>query len=179
MKKLLILLTLISFITPSLYAEEENANKIQVIREAQEKQRNTVAIEGSLIGNIFEVTLMVRMRRTKPRVHNAIVVGSGIGRLSFDSKEVLLATTEEEKPFPTKKKDKALISFSKNEKEKNSTGRVIKQLLKFNIPVDKIREDKKYRLWVQILSSQKGSRYTTYKFDLEDFADLVKQSSLP
>lgn len=175
MKKLLILLTLIGLIAPSLRAEEENASKVQVIREAQEKQRNTVAVEGHLIGDIFEVTLIVRMRRTKPRVHNAIVVGPGIGRLSFDSKEVLLATTAEEEPFPTKKKDKAFISFSKSEKEKKSTGRVIKQRLRFKIPVDKIKEDKKYRLWVQILSSQKGSRYTTYKFDLEDFAELLKK----
>jgi len=174
-KKLLILLTLIGLIVPSLRAEEENADKIRVIREAQEKQKNTVAVEGYLIDNVFEVSIIVRMYRTRPMIYNALVVGSGLGRLSCDSRKTLVATAEEEEPFLTKRKDKAFISFRKSEAVKKARGTMIKELLRFDIPVDKIKEDKKYRLWVQVVSSQKGSKYKTFKFDLEDFAELLKK----
>jgi len=108
-------------------------------------------------------------------IYNALVVGSGLGRLSCDSRETLVATAEEEEPFLTKRKDKAFISFRKSEAVKKARGTMIKELLRFDIPVDKIKEDKKYRLWVQVVSSQKGSKYKTFKFDLEDFAELLKK----
>ena len=178
MVKLLILLLAVSFIAPIItvsYAQEE----ARVIREAKEANRNLVAVEGYAMDDLFEVTVLARMKREKPRIHNAIVVGPGIGRLSCETKEVLVATTEELEPFMTKRKDKGFINFGKEEEEKSSEvvgksnvrkGRITKAVYVFRIPREKLREDKKYKLWVQILSSQKGSKYKTYKFDLEDFA---------
>lgn len=178
-KKTLMLSLLIGLVVSTaagLYAQE----KIQVIREAQEYSNNRVAVTGNLTNDIFEVTVIARMKRTKPRIHNVIVVGPKLGRLSCETKENLVATTEEDDPFLTKRKDKGFINFGKDEKAKTSEeisesnvhrGRVTKALYMFRIPRDRIKKDKKYKLWVQIESSQRGGKYKTFKFDLENFAD--------
>ncbi len=184
-KKLIVLLLagLIVSIAMSSYAQEEGAmEQVQIIREAKEANKNLVAVDGYLIGeDIFELTVIARMKREKPRIHNVIVVGPGLGRLSCETKEILIATTKELDPFLTKKKDKGFINFGEDEEKSSkiisksnvSKGRLSKALYRFVIPRDKIKKDKKYKLWVQILSSQRGSKYKTYKFDLENFAQLV------
>ena len=183
MKKMLTLLLLASFIASvalPLYAQ----GQIRVIREAQEANKTRVAITGDLTDDIFEITVIARMKRTKPMIHNVIVVGPGLGRLSCETKETLVATTEEDVPFVTERKDKGLINFGKSEDAKTSEaisetnvhkGTATKALYTFRIPRDKVKKDKKYKLWVQVMSSQKGSEYDTFKFDLENFAELVLQ----
>ena len=43
----------------------------------------------------------------------------------------------------------------------------------FKIPRDKVRKGKKYKLWVQIESLQRGGKYKTFKFDIENLAELL------
>jgi hypothetical protein len=155
------------------YAQEGSIEKILILREAQEDQKSTVAIEAYLADNTLEVTIIARMPGTKPKIHNAIVVGPKLGRLSCESKEVLLATVEEDKPFPTKRKDMAFISFSKGEETKKARGTLTRERVVFSIPPEKVIRGKRYDLWVQIEGLQKGGKYKTFKFDLGNIGDLL------
>ena len=154
--------------------EEQNTERQLVLREAKEYRKSTVAVEAYLTDNILEAKVTARMYATKPKIHNAIIVGSRLGRLSIDSKEVLLATVEDEEPYPTSKKDRGFISFSKK-KTKQSEGTLTRELMIFEIPRDKVVKGKRYELWVQIMSMQKGGKYKTFKFDLEDLAELLSK----
>ncbi|MFC1621386.1 hypothetical protein ACFL2G_03680 [Candidatus Omnitrophota bacterium] len=156
------------------YAQEE---KLLTLFEAKEFEKSTVAVKAYLTDNIFEATITARMYQTKPKIHNAIVVGPKLGRLSIESKEVLLATTMEEEPYPTKRKDKGFIHFGKDKKNKKATGTLTRELLVFKIPEDKVKKDKKYKLWIQTESLQRGGKYKTFKFDLENFFERLKESA--
>jgi len=46
------------------------------------------------------------------------------------------------------------------------------------IPEDRVRKGKKYQLWIQIESLQRGGKYKTYKFDLEKFAELILEEDI-
>jgi len=46
----------------------------------------------------------------------------------------------------------------------------------FDIPPDRVVDGKKYKLWVQIMSMQKGGKYKTFKFDLENLAELIHEN---
>ena len=179
MHKLLLLCMAVFCVTGTLYAQEDE-NSLLILREAQEFSKNAVAVEAYLIDNILEAKITARMHGTKPKIYNAIVVGSGLGRLSFESKEVLLASTadEDEEPYPTKDKSRGLISFRDKEKTKFARGTLTRELVQFVIPEDRVREGKKYRLWVQIESLQRGGKYKTYKFDLEKFAELLLEENI-
>ncbi len=157
------------------YAQESNKERLLILREAQEDQKSTVAIEAYLLDNILEVTIIARMPGTKPKIYNAIVVGPRLGRLSSESKEVLLATAEEDKPFPTKRKDMAFISFSKGEETKKARGTLTRELVTFRIPPERVVKGKRYELWVQIESLQVGGGYKTFKFDLGNIGELILQ----
>jgi len=154
----------------SSYAQEE---KTLILFEAKEFGKSTVAVKAYLADNILEATITARMYQAKPKIHNAIIVGSKLGRLSIESKEVLLATAAEEEPYPTKRRDKGFIHFRKDGKEKKAKGTITRELLVFKIPRDKVKKDKKYKLWVQIESLQRGGKYKTFKFDLENLAELL------
>ena len=161
------------------YAQGEGSKggRLLLIREAEEFERSTVAVEGYLLtGNILEVKVTARMYGTKPKIYNAIVVGPGLGRLSIDAKEILLASTEEDEPYPTSRKDRGFISFGRDGALKSASGTLTRELLLFKIPEDKIRKTGKYRLWIQIMSLQKSGKYKTFKFDLKDLYE--KMSSM-
>ncbi|MFH1854785.1 MAG: hypothetical protein ABH815_05680 [Candidatus Omnitrophota bacterium] len=156
-------------------AENNKEGRLLLIREAQEFERSTVAVEGYLLsGDILEVKVTARMYGTKPKIYNAIVVGPGLGRLSITSKEVLLASTEEDEPYPTSRKDRGFISFGRDGALKSASGTLTRELLLFKIPENKIRKTGKYRLWIQIMSLQKGSKYKTFKFDLKDLYEKMR-----
>jgi len=152
------------------YAQEE---KTLILFEAKEFGGNTVAVKAYLTDNILEATVTARMQKTKPKFHNAIIIGPKLGRLSIESKEVLLATAIEEEAYPTKKKDKAFIHFGKDEEDKKAKGTLTRELLVFKIPRDRVKKDKKYKLWIQIESMQRGGKRKTFKFDLENLAELL------
>jgi hypothetical protein len=169
---LYLFLSIISIITLLSYAKAQEIaiEKVRILREAQEYEKSTVAVDAHLKDDILQVIIIARMDGTKPRIYNSIVVGPKLGRLSCESREVLLATVEEEEPFLTKRKDKAFISFTKGEEVKKAKGTLTRELFVFKIPIDRIIKGKKYELWVQIESLQKGGKYKTFKFDLENFS---------
>ncbi|MBU0759042.1 MAG: hypothetical protein KKC66_03630 [Candidatus Omnitrophica bacterium] len=157
------------------YAQDEQG-RVLLIREAQQFQNNTVAVEGYLMDNILEVKVTARMMHaTKPKIYNALVVGSRLGRLEIESKEILLASVEEEEPYPTSRKDKGFVSFSGGKKNKRARGTLTRELLVFKIPRDKVVKGKRYRLWVQITSLQQGEKYKTFKFDLKDLYEKMSK----
>jgi len=97
MSKLLLICIAVFCVAGTLHAQGgEDDGSLLILREAQEFSDNAVAIEVYLMDNILEARITARMHGTKPKVYNAIVVGSGLGRLSFESKEVLLASTADE-----------------------------------------------------------------------------------
>jgi len=167
----------ISYVMPICSQEEGHQERTLVLRQAKEFRKSTVAVEVYLIGNILEAKVTARMMHaTKPRIYNAIIVGSKLGRLSSETRKTLPANLEQEEPYPTARKDKGFIHFGKKEKTKHSKGTPTRELIEFRIPKDKIVEGKKYRLWVQIMSMQKkGGKYKTFKFDLENLPELISQ----
>jgi hypothetical protein len=157
-----------------LVSAADAGEKTLVIRKAQEFQKSTVAVEAYLSDNIMETKITARMYGTKPKIYNAIIVGPGLGRLSIESKEVLLASTEEDEPYSTSRNDKGFIHFGVDGVSKTAEGTLTRELLLFKIPKEKIKKTGKYRLWVQITSMQQGGKYKTFKFDLENFATYFK-----
>ena len=181
MSKPLLICIAVFCVTAALCAQvRAGEDGIPVLREAQEFGDNAVAVEVYLMDNILEARITARMHGTKPKVYNAIVVGSGLGRLSFESKEVLLASIadEDEEPYLTKDKSRGIISFREKEKAKFARGTLTRELVQFVIPEDRVRKGKKYRLWIQIESLQRGGKYKTYKFDLEKFAELLLEKNI-
>ncbi|MBU1853932.1 MAG: hypothetical protein KJ957_07810 [Candidatus Omnitrophica bacterium] len=161
------------------YAQEqtETEGPLLILREAQEKGKTTVAIEASLTENILEAKITSRMYGTKPKIYNTLIVGSKLGRLSLQAKEVLLASIEDEEPYPTTNKNRAFISFSAKTKTKTATGTLTRELVEFKIPRDKIRQKKPYQMWAQIESLQRGGKYETFKFALEDFFERLNEAA--
>ncbi|MFC1666397.1 SHOCT domain-containing protein [Candidatus Omnitrophota bacterium] len=170
--------------------EEEGEPQVFVIREAKKFQKSIVGVEAYLIDNILEVKIVARMFRKKPRIYNALVVGPKLGRLNIESKDILFQSVEEDEAFLTTQKDRAFISFKKKEQMREGVGRggsvkgtLTRELVRFDIPRDKVKKDKLYRLWVQIMSMKKGGQYHTFKFDLkneetdENLADFLEESA--
>lgn len=153
---------------PARAEEKGSPQGVFVIREAKEFSKTTVGVEAYLIDNILEVKMVARMYGTKPLFYNALVVGSGLGRLSIETKDVLLQSVEEDAAFLVTKKDRAFLDYKKRKKTKKPEGTLTRELVRFDIPHDKVRKDKTYRLWVQVESMQRGGRYKTFKFDLKN-----------
>lgn len=167
---------LCAYLTPVCGQEERGEEKVLVLRQAKEFRDSTVAVEVYLIDDILEAKITARMMHaTKPRIYNAIVVGPKIGRLSSETRTTLTANLEQEEPYPTLSKDKGFINFGKGEKTKDLKGTLTRELVEFRLPKDKIKKGKKYKLWVQIMSMQKGGKYKTFKFDLEDLPELISR----
>ncbi len=167
MKKIVFVVTSLVLIFSSLvYAQE----KVLVLREAKEHKKAAAAVEVYLEGNTLEVTVIGRMDRTKPRIYNVIVIGPKIGRVAPKMRETLYPTMKNEEPFPTKKSG-GFIRFSSKEETKNTSGTLTKELLKFEIPGEKIVDGKRYQIWVKLESMQRGGDKESFKFDLEDFAN--------
>ncbi len=166
MKRLIFACTgLILILSSLVYAQE----KILVLREAKKHKKATAAVEAYLEGNTLEVTVIGRMDRTKPRIYNVIVIGPKIGRVAPKMRDTLYPTMEDEEPFPTKKSG-GFIRFSNKEEAKNTSGTLTKELLKFEIPEEKVVKGKRYQIWVKLESMQRGGDKESFKFDLEDFA---------
>ena len=179
MKKISLLLVafvMISSVPCLVTALRAQDEPVLIAREAQEFQKQTVAVEVYLKGNILEAKITARMYKTKPKIHNAIVVGPGLGRLSIESKTVLVQDVIDDEPYPTSKKDKGFITFGSGKENKKAEGTLTRELMLFDIPPDRVVDGKKYKLWVQIMSMQKGGKYKTFKFDLENLAELIHEN---
>ncbi|MFH1782824.1 MAG: hypothetical protein ABH848_04335 [Candidatus Omnitrophota bacterium] len=173
-----ILISLIIAIFSFLIMSESMASEesILILREAKESGKDMAAVEAHLLDNILTVKITARMEQTKPKIYNALIVGPKLGRLNIEKKEVLLQGLEEE-PYPTKKR-RGFISFDPKSEKKRGKGTLTRELVDFKIPKDRLVKGKKYQLWVQIESLQRGGGYATFKFDLEDLAELVLEKEM-
>lgn len=179
MRKIFLLPAIIGillFTSVSSYAQEEDAaERVLVLRQARQHRKTSAAVEAYLIGNVLEVKVVARIHRAKPRIFSLILVGPGIGRISAKERKTLFAKAKDENlSFPTDERG-GFITFSARTKDKKLKGTLTRELHKIEIPVDKIRSDKRYQLWVKVESMKLGAggKLTTFKFNLEDFPELL------
>lgn len=152
----------------------QSAERIPVIRQATEDSELSVAVEGYLRGDIFEVKVSVRIVGATPAIESVLLVGPKIGRMGPVAIKTVYATEEEEVPYETATRG-AFISFGTEPKNKKLKGRVARKLAKFRVSSDKILPDKKYRLWVKVENTKKRGRIRTYKFDLDELPALLQR----
>lgn len=147
--------------------------EVPVIREAIEDQEAAVAIDGYLAEGMFQVKVTARIYAATPSIYSVLLVGSNLGRMSPSAVESLYASGEEEMPYKTTTRG-GLVDFGPKSKEKNLQGRVTRKLVKFKILPEKITPSEEYELWVRLESSASRGRISTYRFNLENFAELVR-----
>ncbi|MFH1641024.1 MAG: hypothetical protein ABIA66_03560 [Candidatus Omnitrophota bacterium] len=166
----------ILFLFSFSFAQDDEPKGRLILRQAEEIDKTTVAVEAYLVEDILELIIYTRMYATKPRIYNAIVVGPKLGRLSSVSRETFYPKAEEiEKPFPTTKVKGGLIFLTKKTENKIAKGTVTKELLKFRIPKEKIMSARRYELRITVESMQEPVIRKSVRFELKDFAGLLKE----
>ncbi|MFH1655550.1 MAG: hypothetical protein ABH954_02945 [Candidatus Omnitrophota bacterium] len=179
MKKIILLALIASlFATPLLaFAQEEVSHEgILVLHKAQKRQKDYCAVIVYLIEDILEVTIIATMYATKPHVYNVTFVGPGVGRMSPQERQTLMPTVEDkELLFVTRDKEGGILRFSKRESKKKIKGTLTKELVKFKIPTDKIKEKKRYELKIKIESSQRPGQFKNFDFDLEKLHEAIAE----
>lgn len=182
MKKIIILslLTniLLSLPVCSFGQDEVSKDKIFILRKAQEHQETIVGVEAYLTENILEVTITARMHAAKPKIFNAVIMGPKLGRKSPDTRQMIFAKIDDEGEdvFMTENVEGGgLLRFGKKTKEKEASGALTKELMKFKIAPEKIIPGKEYKLWIQIEGMQETAAKQTFKFDLDKLAELIHQ----
>jgi len=182
MKRLFLRLAIISVLfcaIGSSFAQEDAAERILVLKKAQERQDNTaVAVEAYLLGDILEVTVTARMYGTKPKIYNTVLVGPKISRLSPQEKQTVYPKAEDkETTFLTEDVEPGLIRLGskKRVQEKKLKGTLTKELYRFKIPTDKIMPGKRYELRIQVESMQESIERDRFTFELKDFPKLLLQ----
>jgi len=148
---------------------QKGAERILVLREAEQRKKTTVAVEAYLISDILEVAVTVRtkMRAAKLRIFKMLLVGPKLGRISPKTAETIAVTVGDEAPFPT--------TMGSKTEMKIITGTPTKELFRFEIPADKIVPGGTYQIWVDVQNreGQEKGRIQRFKFDLENLAQLI------
>lgn len=186
MKKMyifVIVASIVSFLPSVLYGQDtkdphqEDSGRVFVIREAKDFRKAGVAVEGFLLGDIFEVKVEARIVRQRPRISDVKVVGPILGRKSYQTKKSILAGIEESDPFETTQEQGFFRTRSKRRKTKKLKGAVTKEVFKIQIPVEKIIRGKRYWLWVYVESKNEAGYEEMFKFELKDFPELIAEST--
>lgn len=180
MRKKLILIAitgiLVAISALSYGQEADAAGRVLLLRKAQERKKTTVAVEAYLTGDILEVTIIARMYATKPKVYNAIIAGPGLGRMSPQERNTLYPRAEDEELlFLTEDMEGRFIRFSKKTEQKKAKGTLTKELVRFKIPVDKIKPRRRYQLRIKVESMQRSGQFESFEFDLGDLWQLVSR----
>ncbi len=155
--------------------EKDDAGRLLVLREAKQHRKTSVAVEAYLLDNILEATVIARMDAAKPRIFSVIIVGPKLGRVSAKERKTLFSAVEDEETIFSTEDKGAFIRFSKSREDRELKGTLTRELHKFRIPVEKILPNKRYQLWVKVESMQDPGRIDNFKFDLENFSELVSQ----
>ena len=173
---LVVIMSILFSVSNSSYGQEQEApERILLLREGKQSMRNIVAVEAYLIDDTLEVLVEARMYAEKPKINDVILVGPKLGRLHYKTRETVYATAQEEEPYEITKQD-GLIALEKRKKVKEPEGTVTKELFKLKIPTDKIKQGKRYQLWVQVESKTRaGGVPLKFKFDLKDLPELISQ----
>jgi len=166
---MLAIISILSLVSVFSYAQNATERKL-VLRHAQERGNNTIAVEAYLINDVLEVTVYARMYATKPKIFNAILVGPKLGRLSPRSRKTLYPQAEDvEKPFSTTDVEGGIIRFSKRTQDKIAKGTLTKELINFKIPAGKIMLNRRYELRIKVESMQNPGQPQSFVFQLKDF----------
>jgi hypothetical protein len=174
----LLLAGIFSFIVFSYAQEEEVAQRKLILRQAQERNRTSVAVEAYLSDDILEAIIYARMYAAKPKIYTVYLIGPKLGRLGFLTKEILYPKAEEEEQelvFPTKDVEGGYIRFSKRTKDKKTKGTLTREVVKFKVPTQKILPKKRYELRVKVESMQTPGKTESFRFSLKDFAQKFGQ----
>lgn len=177
MKKIISFFISVSILlSPAVYVfaqEDKPESGVFVIRKAQELQETIVGVEAYLNNDILEVSVSARMHGAKPKIFNAVIMGPKLGRLSPDVRKMIFATGEEEEPFFTEELEGKFLRTSKKKESKKAAGTLTKEAMKFKIPKEKILPGKKYKLWIKVESMQNIKPIQTFKFELDNLAELI------
>jgi len=152
-----------------------------VLREALNVKRNIVAVDVNYIGeDLLETKVIGFMIRTRPKLKSILVVGPGAGRLSPTARETVLAGTEEDPPFPTRRH--GLIVMNQGS-EDVADGTLHRERIQHVLPIEEMREkikkarergkDVHYEYWVYMESSNRGGEVLKFKFDLDELPDMI------
>lgn len=156
--------------------DAQGAAGVFVLRQAKEFRNKSVAVEGYLIGEIFEIKVEARIAREKPRIANVTLIGPRLGRQSYQTRETILAGIGEDMPIETTQEQGLLRVLSPRKKTKKLEGAVTKELFKIRVPAEKIVKGKRYWLWVDVESTTEGGQTEKFRFELEDFPALLMQA---
>lgn len=159
-----------------LCSAQEEIERILLNREGKQFRNSTVAIEAYLVKDVMEVLVEARMYAEKPKINDVLLVGKGLGRLHYKTRETVFSTMQEDATYPITKQN-GLITFGKRTKIKKPKGTLTRELFKLKLPVDKIKTGRRYQLWVEIESKTKsGQTPLRFKFNLENLAQsIIKQ----
>ena len=181
MKRFIIFAICLVLLFPAVFCfaqegEQEDAHEgTLVIRKALQKRKNYTAITAYLIEDVLEVEVIATMRGEKPNIYDVLFIGSGVGRISPKERQTIVAKVDDkELIFNTEKKEAGFIRFTKKEREKKLKGRLTKEMVKFKLPLDKIKENKRYTIKIKIESLQRPGQFKKYEFELEDLHEAVK-----
>jgi hypothetical protein len=167
------ILGILLFIGGICYAQADPQGAL-VIRQGKQLKKIVVTVEAYLVGDILEITAGVRKRGERIKINGVALQGPRIGKIHYRSRKRLPPSVEDEdeEPYPVTKVD-GLIMFGNRTKEKIPQGRLNKALFKLKVPTDKIVRGKPYELIVDVESEEKRTRIPKFRFELEDFAEIV------
>jgi len=177
MKKLffVLMITVVLFsASTTIYAQEEEAERVLILREGKEHRKTTVSLIAYLIDDVLEITVEARKYADKPRINNVFIKGPKLGRLAYLTKKTLYKTTDEIDPFEVTEED-GLFRFDDRKKKKKPKGTATRELFKLKIPKEKIQENKRYFLWVYVEGMKDGGKDERFKFELKDLYELLSE----
>lgn len=161
-------LIIVAVWSPLVMADEPQ--RTPVLREAQDIRGSVVAVDVAVVGDHLEATVSARLQGVrKPRLQNILFVATGQGRRPPLTRQEVLATLEEEAPYPTRRS--GLIQFG-GPQERTAKGTLVRERFEFRLP-DEIRPGGRYELWVDVEEAQYGGHPWRFKFDLDQLPEAV------
>jgi hypothetical protein len=148
-----------------------SALRVPVLREAQDIRGSVVAVDVAVVGEHLEATVSARLQGVrKPRLQNILFVATGQGRRPPLTRREVLATLEEEAPYPTRRS--GMIRFGGSQ-ERVAKGTLVREHFAFALP-EELRDGGNYELWVDVDESQSGGHPWRFKFELDRLPEAVR-----
>ena len=179
MKKIIIAGTLIMTLSilafPCIAQQQQEGKGIYILSASKEVNNVIASVDAYLFGNVMEVLIEGRITGEKPKIGNVLIVGPELGRIPCSTREFVFATLDD-----AKEKYRAItnihgeVATTQRTKVKRLKGTPTTQVLKFDIPPEKILLNEKYQLWVTVETiRQGGKKPTKFKFDLDRLPELI------
>ena len=160
---------------------EEAVETKPVAREALNIQRDIVAIDLVLNGNVLQAKVTGFMHEERPKLANVLLVGPAVGRLSPTARKTVQAGLEEDAPYSTKRS--GFLVLNQGSKDV-AEGALTRERLEFVLPLQKMQDairkrGKKahYEFWVILESATHAQQGVRFKFDLDELPELILAAS--